>query len=63
MKPCNTLAAPDLVLIQTRPENAVLLQWVLEYAGKPIKPPTFSQSVGSLSSKMTALDSTAAMNM
>ena len=62
MKPCNTLAAPDLVLIRTRPENAVLLQWVLEYAGKPIKP-TFSQSVGSLSSKMTELDSTAALNM
>ena len=40
--------------------NAVLLHWIVEHAGKPNKP-TFSQSVGSLSSKMSALDSTAAI--
>ena len=43
--------------------NTLLLHWVLEHAGKTNKPPRFSHSVGSPSSKMTALDSTAAMNM
>ena len=43
-------------------KQGVLLHWALEHAGKPNKP-SFSQSVGSPSSKMTALDSTAAMNM